>query len=191
MAISLASAAQRARDLITERGEAEVGITLAKLKGLCPTVSELLARRIAADHTRRHLLRPPNPYNVTLAGGSVDLVTVINTNKLLLDYIDKSFIEFTDNTVNPYAFQWVGSIGQLRLKDRVDNVYVLCALQGTKLFTRNTDGDLTTAAGQLNIWANFIPTIAKVSGNSNLPFALEGEYVDLLALTGKKELGAK
>ena len=189
--ISLSSAAQRARDKITEQGEAQVGFTLAKIKGLVPSVSELLARRIAADHTRRALLRPPNPYNVTLVNGAVDLVTVINTNKLLLDYFDKSFIRLSDRSINPYPFQWVGSRSQLEYTDRVDNLYILCALEGTQLLTRNTDGALDSLNEQIDIWANFIPTIAAVAGNSNLPFALEGEYVDLLALTSSKELGVK
>jgi hypothetical protein len=191
MAISLASAAQRARDIITEQGEAQVGFTLAKIKGLIPSVCELLARRVAVDPTRRHLLRPPDPYTATLVGGSVDLAAVINANKLLLDYFDKASIQFVDTSLNPYDFQWVGGPAQLQFKDRVDNLYVLCALQGTRLLTRNTDGALNTAAGDVNIWANFIPTIAKVAANSTFPFALEGEFCDLLALTSSKELGAK
>jgi len=150
-----------------------------------PAALEVLARTLAMDKKRRDLLRPTgaSPFTATLVAGQVDLVTVISTNKILLDHLSEAEIRMADETANGQAFQWVRNFGELQLTRIVDLMFIHCCLQETILRTRNTDGAIDTLEGGIEISANFIPTLTA------LPTRLQGEFVALVAAEAQRELG--
>lgn len=149
-----------------------------------PAALEVLARNIAQDKQRRDLLRPTgaSPFTSTLVAGQVDLVTVISTNRILLDRLNEAKIMMTDLS-NAFPFQWVRNFGELSMKRISDAMFIHCCLQETVLRTRNTDGALDSLSGDIIISANYIPTLAQ------LPFRLQGEFVALVAAEAQRELG--
>lgn len=175
MSISLASMAQGIRDLITEQAEAAVGFSIPMIAGHVPTISEAFARVIAKDPDKRQLLRPLTPFTNTIATGFCDLTSNLVTDKLLLDLADTWDIRLVSDPAFP-PFHYVKERGQLKLKRSTDLMFVSFAIEGPKLYTRNTDGALDASLGDITIVGNYIPLVAEDAADTTLPVALNGDY---------------
>lgn len=178
MAISLASAAQRIRDRLTEQSEAVAGYSLASIKALLPGLSEQFARLIVDDPNLAQHLRPATPFANTVVAGVVDLSTnIASPDLLLLDKIVQGEIRLNPDTLG-LPFHWCTETAQLAWQRMGDSMFISCAVEGSKLYTRGIDGTLTSDLGAIAISAPFVPVIAATAAASTLPQLLEGAYVD-------------
>lgn len=178
MAISLASAAQRIRDRITERSESAAGYSIASIKGLLPGLSEQFARMIVDDPNLAQHLRPAVSFTNTVVAGVADLSTnIASPNLLLLDKIEQGEIRLSPDTLG-LPFHWVQESAQLSWQRLGDSMFVSCVVEGSNLYTRNVDGSLTSLNNAISISAPFIPVIAATAAASTLPFALEGALIE-------------
>jgi hypothetical protein len=154
-----------------------VGYSLASIKGLLPTISEEFARMVADDPVLQEQLRPAVPFANTVTGGVADLSANISTDLMLLDKIQLGEIRLNPDTLG-LPFHWVAETGLLAYSRLGDSMFVSCAVQSSKLYTRNIDGSLIADLGAISINAPFIPVIAAAAANSTLPFQLEGSYIE-------------
>lgn len=176
--ISLASAAQRIRDRITEKSESAAGYSIASIKGILPTISETFARMVVDDPNLQQHLRPAVPFTNTVTAGVADLSTnIASPNLLLLDKIMMGEIRLSPDTLG-LPFHWVQETALLSYQRLGDSMYVSCAVEGSNLYTRNVDGSLTSLSATIGISAPFVPVIAAAAADSTLPRLLEGAYID-------------
>ncbi len=55
-------------------------------------------------------------------------------------------------------------------------MFIGFAVDGSVIYTRDVDGELTNDIGPITISAPFIPVIGEDSANTTLPFALHGSF---------------
>lgn len=190
MSISLLNLSHGIRDLITEKGEAEVGLSIPMIAGMVPTIAEAFARVIAGDPDKRNLLFPVTPFQNTITGGFCDLTGNLVDDKLLLDYWDSWHVTLvTDSTFPP--FHMVRERSQLKLKRPTDSMFICAAIEGQKLWTRNVDGALDADLGDILISGPFIPLIAESAASTTLPFNLEGDFTRFGAMFLLGNLGKR
>lgn len=100
-----------------------------------------LAREVASDPTRRHLMltnRVAGIYDG--ATGICDLTALIATPRILLDKLPNGDI-FHPSSSEPMIWQSGSIVGNI---GNYDNIYAHCWLEGTNLYTRGiTDSDPT------------------------------------------------
>lgn len=178
MAISLASAAQRIRDRLTEKSEAVAGYSIVSIKGLIPSLNEEFARMVADDPNLQEHLRPAIPFANTITGGVADLIAnIASPDLLLLDKIQLGEIRLNPDTLG-LPFHWVAETGLLAYSRLGDSMFVSCAVQSSNLYVRGVDGSLVADLGTIAINAPFVPVIGATAGASTLPHLLEGVYVE-------------
>lgn len=179
MAITKLIAAQRARQLLTERDEA-LGFSVPMLIALADEALSDLGIIVASQVSQRHSLRT-NPASTTISvvAGVADLSTLVNTTQVLIDFFPTADIK----GANGRSYQWLNSLDQLRSKRKTDSLFTFCALDG--LFLRIRDqGAIDSLTETASVSASIEPMIDQVT------VPLEAQFVDLIVARAKTTLVA-
>jgi hypothetical protein len=154
MAFDNREVAIRARNLLTEQGEAK-GLTLADIVLRIPIALEQWARtRIKDPSSRPHFMTPSG--NITPVAGVADLTNYVDgtTKNYPIDEI--RYCRIYDATRKP--FTWVDSYAQLLTPRLYSATYPSCFLEGFSLYIRNpADGAVNTYITNINFTAPEIP----------------------------------
>jgi hypothetical protein len=177
MAASETWAAQATFARLVNKGVPPQSIKMPNLVALVPDALKRLTKFLSTlppEHPKRQILEAAT--TVTLASGVGNLAALEAAN-YLPDSIDPGKITHSSST---YPLQQVAD--ELQLTFPWDTFFIYFCISGNKIKTRNTDGDLTTLTGSLNVVALLIPAIAA------LPEQLWTEFLDemeVLAMPGK------
>lgn len=181
MAFDNKEVALRARNLITEQSPARVDLTVPHFQALIPTTLEAWGRTAMMDPKKRDLLR--GTITVPVVAGVVDLTTRLDGTlmALELDAVKKTTVYTTIASVRT-PLTWVQSQNQLNATRNLSSGRPAIFLDGVILRVRNTDGSLTTFAGNIFFEAQRYPQTV-----TEIPFTLRQEFITYLAMTGVKE----
>lgn len=152
---TIAGVAIRVRNRLTERGEAETGISLARIKAMIPEGLVVLARQKAAHPSDYKDFQKTSA--ITVATGEVDMAAVTS---LLFNWL----VSNSQLVLGGKAAKWVETYEELDTK-RPKDIY-WAAPHGTKIVVKAiTTGLLGTAAVTGTLTACHVLTLAELKDN--------------------------
>ncbi len=164
-----------ARQLITERSEAQVNITRPRLYALIPTALYEFRRWIKDRPDDRKLLE--STQSVSFSGGTADLTSYVNGTTASIDLHDLQNQTLYDASSPKKPLTWVASRQQLQHARQLDSTYSAVFLDGKILRVRNAaDGLLTSFADSVTFEAVSYPTQM-----ADVPSVLAEQVVEILA----------
>lgn len=115
----------------------------------------LLAREVAGDKSRRHLmLTDKATTTVVLAAGVADLTALIASPRILVDKLDCGEI-YDPSNPNPLVRRQQGA-----RPGNWDSIYLHYVLDGVKLKTQSSDNNVTPLIGPLSLAVPYWATLA-------------------------------
>ena len=171
----------RVRNLLTERSDAAVNITIPHIQALIPTAMELWADSVKSDPKAKETLTVHK--SISLASGSLDLSPYINgtSGKIDLDDLRKTTIYTMISTIRT-PFTWLASQAQMNSGRYMASEDPAIWLDGHTLRTRNTDGS-STSLGTATIEFD----VFEIPDASTLPDTLAGSFIVFLANLAMQE----
>jgi hypothetical protein len=170
-----------ARQLLTERGEAQAGFTVPMLMTLVDDALGIGSEQLAEDTRLRHLLRTdPGTTTIDVVDNVADLTDLIETDRVLLKFIKSADIKGD----NGRSYQFLGSMDELRTARKTDKMFTFCVVEGKKLYTRN-DGSLEGHTESPTVSASLDATLAQ------WPTSEDPRLIALVAQLAASSLTAK
>lgn len=125
---------------------------------IIPNAIERLATMAAQDENKKFLFLTPTTLTAPLDGaGKVDLSTIITTNKIIAEFMDRGYIWHSSSTK---PLQFIQNPEMATLGSCEDDV-IFYWMRGRVLYTRNKTPIVgTPLSGNLTLELPFIPTLA-------------------------------
>lgn len=141
-----------------------------------PPALEDLARKVAYDANKRHLLlTAPSTTTAALnASGVADLSALIANPRVLLDCLKYGTIYPPAGSPSTQPFRVLEHAGQGRLRGVYDALVYKCWVEGSQLHTKSANNNVTPLAGNISF------AVPRIPGLPDVPFALEGTLTDLI-----------
>jgi hypothetical protein len=195
MSFDQQDAARMVLNNLTDVSSAQVNLQLPKIYAIIPVALEMFVRECMGSWRWRELLK--KQVTVDVASGIVDLAPYIDGTDEAISLGDLrnttlylASMMATSNPAHESAFQWCASLSQLQFGARIGggisgDEQPACFLEGTRLFTRNTDGSLTSLNGS-NLIKFTVPVYPQTT--ETLPVSMQGHFIDFAAKYVRKEL---
>lgn len=126
-----------------------------RLQSLVNTALQRLGNRYAQDPDRRqYILTDRNTTTAALTAGKADLTTLVDTNQVLLEYLEYGYIWHSSSD---RPLQWKRGPDLGAIVGPFDNIFPHCWLEGRTLFTKGTTN--AVLSGSLGFAVPAIPSL--------------------------------
>lgn len=175
MTLSVETAAQGARDRITDLPESVAGYALPTLEAMVPYVVKDYSLEIARDATRRsYLLTNPTDVTVSIVSGvadSTEFAALFTTEKIYRETFELSEL-YVANAGTPVRVRLVRRREALDWARSTDGNYILGYWDGDTMRFRSLAGRTDDLTDTLMVQASFEATIALIPGRAEEDFLM-------------------